>query len=113
WIDAVLGIIVAGFIFYSGYEIISENINHLLGTKPEKILIEKTSNICKQIAGKDIQAHHFHLHDYVNHQELSFHIRLDSKMNLKKAHALTVQIEEKIYKELNIFATIHLEPLES
>ena len=113
WIDSLLGFIVSGFIFYSGYEIISENIIHILGTKPNKEIISKIEKICNSISNQKNTIHHIHFHDYVRHQEISFHIRLDSEMSLFDAHEIATKIEKEIKIKLNIDTTIHMEPLKS
>lgn len=110
WIDSVLGIMVAGFIFYTAYDILKDSINPLIGSKPDDTLLSQIRNICEQIGGEALTAHHFHLHDYLNHAELTFHINLPEKMTLNQAHCIATQIESRIREELNIEATIHMEP---
>ena len=41
-----------------------------------------------------------HLHDYVNHKELTCHIILPKEMSLKDAHEITTRIEDKIKRAL-------------
>jgi cation diffusion facilitator family transporter len=112
WMDGVLGIIMAGFIFHAGYGIFKEVVNPLIGIKPPVKLTEKIKEISNKIAGNDIEAHHFHIHQYGSHTELTFHILLPARTVLDDAHKLTDNIEQTILKELNIEATIHVEPLE-
>ena len=110
WIDGVLGIVVALLIFLATFEIFKDSINHLLGKKPDKKLLTSITLICQEIAGKEITAHHFHLHDYRNHAELTFHIKLPENMSILKAHNIASKIEDQILNNLNIEATIHMEP---
>lgn len=110
WIDSALGILVSLVIFYSGYEIIKDNIDHFLGVNADKNLYDKINQICIIKTGKDVKLHHLHLHDYGRHQELSFHIKLKCDVMLKEAHFLATEIEAEIKKQLDITATIHMEP---
>ena len=111
WIDGVLGIFVALIIFYAAYEILRDTINILLGKIPKKQMIQNIRNLCKQICGDDVEAHHFHTHEYGDHTELTFHIRLPGKMNLNQAHLLATQIEENIRTTMRMESTIHIEPI--
>ncbi|MBC8184529.1 cation transporter [candidate division KSB1 bacterium] len=112
WIDGVLGIIVALLIFYATFEIFRDSINPMLGTSPDKNLIQKVEHICQRI-NSNTQAHHFHIHEYGNHTELTFHIYLPNEICLDEAHKISEQIEVKIRKNLAIESTIHMEPFES
>ena len=112
WMDGVLGIIMAGFIFHAGYGIFKEVINPLIGIKPTEKLIADVKKISNEIAGQDIEAHHFHIHQYGSHTELTFHILVPGDLKLQKAHALADNIEQAIFEQMKIDATIHVEPME-
>ncbi len=111
WIDGVLGIIVALFIFYAAYEILKQTIDPLIGKRPSDELIQNINNICKNITSSDVFIHHIHMHNYGKHIEITFHIQLSGDMKLQDAHNIANQIEEEIRNELNIEATIHMEPI--
>jgi cation diffusion facilitator family transporter len=112
WADGVLGIVMALFIFKASYDIIKEAIRPLLGEPPSKITMTKIATICTSIAKAQIYPHHFHYHNYGYHKELTFHIALSGKLDLNFTHKLADKIEDKIRKELQIEATIHIDPLE-
>ena len=111
WIDGALGIIMAGFIFYAGYDIFKEVINPLIGQRPSPKMVNQIREICTKVAGKEISPHHFHLHQYGGHSELTFHIALDGDSNLTTAHDLADKIEKEVGNRLNYETTIHIEPL--
>lgn len=110
WIDSVLGIIIAIMLFYAAYEIIKSAINKLLGEQPNDELIEKIEEIIRSLYPENVYPHHFHIHNYISSQELTFHIKVDNTMNIMKAHEIATNIETKINQELNIISTIHIEP---
>ena len=112
WADGVLGIIMAFFIFKASYDIIKEAITPLLGEPPSKEMMLKIAQICSNMATRDIYPHHFHYHNYGYHKELTFHIALNGTLNLNNTHKLADEIEGEIRKQLDIEATIHIEPLE-
>jgi len=111
WIDSILGIIIALMIFYVVYDIIMKAANKLLGEKPSATLIKQIESIISDQCSFEIHPHHYHFHNYVNHKELTFHIKLDQEMSIIEGHELATEIEDSIFDKLNIHTTIHLEPL--
>ncbi len=109
WIDGALGVMVAVLIFYAAYNILRSTISPLMGERPEGELIEKVNLISKKTYPKDISLHHFHVHRYGKHTELTFHIRLSGDTDLEDSHAIARRIEELTKEELGIDATIHVE----
>lgn len=112
WIDSLLGAIVAIMIFYAAYSIIRDSINKLLGEQPSEALIGRIQEIIKVLYRQDLHAHHFHIHNYVTHKELTFHIKLEKDIPLKQAHRVATHIEETVFEELGVRATIHVEPID-
>lgn len=112
WIDSLLAVIVSLILFWAVYDIIKRAIFSLLGEEPSSELISRIEAIAERTAGTDMHLHHFHIHVYGPHKELTFHIRVPGETNIKEAHQIANQIEMNIFKELNIQATIHIEPIE-
>lgn len=112
WIDGVLGILIAILILYAAYDILKEGINPLLGEQPDEELVSGIKEIADRFAPSAVDAHHIHCHRYGRHRELTFHIYLDGTMSLNDSHAIADKIETTIREELDIEATIHVEPLE-
>lgn len=112
WIDSVLGIMVAFLIFYAGFEVIRDAVQPLMGKSPDKSTSDKIKNLISKLTDIDVNFHHLHIHEYGNHTEITFHIILPAKLSLYEAHQLTDRIESAIRKEMNIEATIHMEPYE-
>jgi cation diffusion facilitator family transporter len=112
WIDGLLGILVAVLIFYAAFTILRDSISPILGTSPDADLVKKLKQICADIGGPEIDAHHFHLHDYGFHAELTFHIYLPNQMRLENVHYIATEIEDKIREEFELEATVHVDPLE-
>ncbi len=110
WIDSLLGMIIALMLLYAAYEIIKEAITVLLGESPGDELITEVKRIVRSQADADVVPHHFHLHNYISSQELTFHIKVKDQMPVSTAHELATRIESGIFRELNIRATIHIEP---
>ena len=110
WLDGALGLTVAAIIMYAAFNVLKSAISPLLGRSPDEKLIKEVQKICEKYSGPKTFVHHYHIHDYGNHTELTFHIHLDGQMPLKDAHAITKQIELELLEEFEITATIHMEP---
>lgn len=110
WMDAVLGIIVSLLILYAAYGIVRKNTSDLIGEPLSDDLKNEISQIVYQFSDEITDVHHFHLHKYGDHFELTFHIRLNSQTNIQFAHELTHQIESLLQEKYNFHVTIHVEP---
>ncbi|MBU0764008.1 MAG: cation diffusion facilitator family transporter [Bacteroidetes bacterium] len=110
WIDGVLGILVALLIFYTAYDILKSAIDPLMGEHPDSELTSRLQTMAVEIYGEDLDIHHVHLHKYGRHTELTFHIRLPEEMSLAEAHRIADKFEQNLEKDMEIKATIHIEP---
>ena len=109
WIDGALGILVSLMIFYASYEILRDSASRLIGEKPDRALIEKIDLIIDEM-NLEVEPHHFHLHRYGDHVELTFHLTMDAALTLEEAHENAHLIERALRERLGIEATIHMEP---
>jgi len=112
WMDSLLGIIIALMLFYATYTIIKEAITKILGEEPSDEIIAKITKAVEEMYPEGLQLHHFHLHNYVTHQEMTFHIRLPGELSLEEGHSVATAIEKMIEERFNITSTIHVEPLD-
>ncbi len=110
WIDSALGIVISLMLFYAVIQIAHEAIRKLLGEEPTPELIAKIKEATTTHFGTNLQLHHFHIHNYVNHREITFHIKLDKNLSIEKGHHIATSIEEIVFKQFDIIATVHVEP---
>ena len=110
WVDSVLGFLVAFLIFFAAYEVIRDAVQPLMGQNPDKAISDKIKNLISKTTEIDVNFHHLHIHEYGNHTEITFHIKLPSSLSLYEAHQITERIETAIRNEMSIEATIHMEP---
>jgi cation diffusion facilitator family transporter len=111
WIDAVLGILVSMMIFYASYQILMEAVHKILGEVPGEELIEEINTLIRSLYAYELYPHHFHIHNYISSQELTFHIKIDNHLSVEEGHAIATSIEELIHEKLSMRTTIHIEPL--
>ena len=109
WIDGLLGIFVAIVIFYSAYVIIFKTIQVLLGQEPKPEQINEIHEIATKIYSGNLRLHHFHIHNYGFHHEMTFHIVLPAEMSLREANKITQKLFAEIKEKMNILATIHID----
>jgi len=108
YVDAIMGILVSGFIFHIAYVIIKEAADDILGTAPSEETIEKVTQTANEAAGFDLAVHNFKLHEYGELQEISFHIRLPDDMLVRDAGILIRNIADKVYETYGFATTIHM-----
>ncbi len=110
WIDGVLGIIVSLFILYAAFDILKVTINSLMGEEINKNMVETIRKILQDVSPEISHAHHFHIHSYGDHEEVTMHIKMPGQYSLDKAHNLATKAENRLRDELKIETTIHIEP---
>ena len=111
WIDSVLGVLISLMLIYAVFEIVKNSIEKLLGAKPDKELIAAVNKLISEVSDREICPHHFHLHTYGDHQELTFHIMLKGDLDIDTGHDIATKIELALRDGMGIEATIHVEPI--
>ncbi|GAA0177582.1 cation diffusion facilitator family transporter [Clostridium sediminicola] len=110
-IDGYIGILVSLFILYSGYSLVRETINPLLGQAPDSELIHKIEDAVmnnKYILG----VHDLIVHNYgPGRMMASIHAEVPADENIVEVHEVIDQIERDISNDLNLFMVIHIDPL--
>lgn len=109
WIDGALGLIVAGLIIWTAAKIINEAIDVILGKKPDGKLVAEIREIANEVAGHDVLSHHFNIHSYGDHEELTFHIVLPGDMPLKQVDITISEMRKKLKEELDVEPTIQVD----
>lgn len=111
-LDPLAGAIVSLGILYTGYYIIRENVNYLIGAAPPPDLREKI--IEKAIAHPEVHGVHDVVAHYVGPEiDVSLHIEVEEGLTLKQAHKIesTVATNIRELKEVDdVF--VHVDPKE-
>ena len=112
WIDAIFGIGVSIYLFWSVYQIIKEAIVQLMDTEISDEFRQAITRI--SLSFPEIKRI-YHLRTRQSGETLfvQFCVAMDGKLSLQKAHAITHKIENKIKKNFkNTEIMIHPEPQE-
>ncbi len=110
-IDAIVGIAVSLLIMYAGIGILNETKNSLLGEAPLDETLAALDAVIKEYP--DIEGvHDMMIHNYgPNHYIASFHAEVDGKKDVYMLHDMIDNVEKRIFNELGILCTIHMDPI--
>ncbi len=110
-IDAYVGILVSGFIMFSGAKILNDTKNSILGEAPPHETVDAIKGIVSEYP-EAIGIHDMIIHSYgANNTIASFHVEVDGSKDIFKSHDTIDNIERRIREELGIECTIHMDPL--
>lgn len=111
WMDSVLSILVSLVIFYAAFDVIKSSIEPLIGEYPSEDIIKDINNIANElnINNDNSNLHHFHIHTYGDHTEITFHMRFPKDMTVEEAHDKVSVLEKSIRDKMNMESTIHIE----
>lgn len=110
-LDGYIGILVAGFVMYSGWDISKDILGPLLGEPPSKELIDE---IVKKIMSYEgvINIHDLVVHNYgANKYFATVHVEVSYKDDILESHDMIDNIERDILKEMGINLVVHLDPV--
>lgn len=109
-IDGIMGVVISFFILYTGYSIMKNALNSIIGTTPDSEIYKKVKQSILSFPGV-YGVHDLILHDYgpENHFATA-HIELDSKLSLLESHALSEAVMTKIKSDFNIQVVVHADP---
>ena len=110
-IDGWVGLVVAGFILFSGVKSARETISPLLG---EAASPELQSRIVDYISAqpKVLGYHDLMVHDYGPGQRFAtIHVEMDCKEDPMQCHELIDDMERECLKSHNIHLVIHYDPI--
>ena len=110
--DGVATLVIACFILKSGYELVKEIIDRLIGKPADKELVKQIRETIlkyKEIRG----LHDLIIHDYGPGVKIgSAHAEVDAKMNIVKIHDIIDQAEREVGDTLHVMMTLHMDPIE-
>lgn len=110
-VDGILGLVVALFILYSGFNLVKETINPLLGEAPDKKLLENIKYMLLQydhISG----VHDLVIHNYGPGRCMAtVHAEVPSNVDIMTIHEEIDRAERDVFEKLKINLVIHMDPL--
>ena len=110
-VDGYMGLAVAAFILYSGWELAKETVSPLLGEGVDPELRQK---ILDYIASqpKVLGYHDLMVHDYGPGQRFaSLHVEMDHREDPLECHDLIDDMERECLRSHNVHLVIHYDPV--
>ncbi len=110
--DGIMGAVVSLFVLFSGYEIVRDTVDLLLGKPADSHLTEQIKALATENE-RIIGIHDLVIHDYGPGNKLgSCHLEVRSDEDLEEIHDIVDCIERDIFTKLNVRMTIHMDPIE-
>ena len=112
YLDAICGLALSVYILYSGIKAARETISPLLGQPPSAELVRKVEEIALN-EPLVIGLHDMIVHDYgPGRLMVSLHCEVSSDENVIRLHEAIDGVENRIMRELNCMAMIHMDPVD-
>lgn len=110
-LDGYFGLIVSIFLIYSGYSLAKETLSPLLGESINQELAKNIKDIVLSFDGV-LGVHDILVHNYGPNKSIaSLHVEVPNNVCIDVSHQMVDAIENRVKKELGIFLTIHIDPV--
>ncbi|GAA0077193.1 cation diffusion facilitator family transporter [Clostridium sp. CTA-5] len=110
-IDGFIGLAVAIFIVYSGFSLVKDTLNPLLGEAPDPELVKEIQDMVlsyENITG----VHDLIVHNYGPGKCMaSIHAEIPANIDIMKIHEIIDKAEREISESLKIYLVIHMDPI--
>lgn len=110
-IDGYIGTLVSLFILYSGFNILKETVDPILGSKPNPELVKSIED---EVLKYDhiLGVHDLIIHSYgPNKIMASIHAEVPHDLSIFTIHEVIDTAEKEISEKLNILLVIHMDPV--
>lgn len=111
-VDGIMGIVVSVMIMISGFGIVKDTVDQLLGQPADEKLVEKI----RELVMENMFCHGMHdliIHSYGPGNLIgSVHVEVDCHENIMEIHDAIDELERNIYDELQVHMTIHMDPID-
>ncbi|MEG2688347.1 MAG: cation diffusion facilitator family transporter [Clostridia bacterium] len=112
-IDGYMGVAVSLFIIISSLKLIKDTMDPILGTEPDRELVEK---IRKKLLSYDgvIGIHDLMIHNYgASSCFVIVHVEVPANVDIMKSHDIIDNIEHDFASELGLHLNIHMDPVDT
>ncbi len=110
-LDGWIGTAVAVFILYSGFELIKDTLDPLLGKAPDEKQVEEMKQKILSYPGI-LGTHDLMIHDYgPGRQFASVHVEMAAEKDVTESHDVIDEIERDFKKNDGIHMLVHLDPI--
>ncbi|MHC1787123.1 MAG: cation diffusion facilitator family transporter [Christensenellales bacterium] len=110
-LDGYIGLAVAAYILYSGYGLVRDTLDPLLGKAPDPRLVQE---IREKIMGYPgvLGTHDLLVHDYGPGRRFgSVHVEMAAENSILESHDVIDNIERDFLRERQLHLIVHLDPI--
>jgi len=94
-LDPIAASVVSVGIFYTGYEIVRDNVNYLVGRAPPEDL--RSEILRRALAHPEVEGAHDVIAHYVGPEiDVSLHVEVEGNMTLREAHDIESEVVDAI-----------------
>ncbi len=110
-LDGYVGVAVALFILYSGFGLVRETLDPILGKAPEPEFVKEIEEKIMSTAGI-LGTHDLMVHDYgPRNQFASVHVEVAAEGDVIEMHDIIDNIERSFLEEYGLHMVIHMDPI--
>ena len=110
-IDGYLGVLVAGFILYTGFQTAKDTLNPLLGEAPDKAFVESIEQAVLSYDGV-LGIHDLIIHNYgPGRSVISLHAEVSCEEDILEIHDMIDRIERDLKVKFHCEVVIHMDPI--
>lgn len=110
-LDGWMGILVALFIMYSGFGLVKDTLDPLLGKAPDPVLVDFIEKKIMSYEGV-LGTHDLMVHDYgPGRLFASVHVEMAAEEDVLKCHDIIDNIEKDFLEQNNLNMIIHYDPI--
>ncbi|MCH5210640.1 MAG: cation transporter [Oscillospiraceae bacterium] len=112
-LDGFMGAAVALFILYSGFDLVRDTLDPMLGKAPDE---EQVDEIREKILSYDgvLGTHDLLVHDYgPGRQFASVHVEMAAEGDVVKNHDIIDRIEDDFLKNDSLHMIVHFDPIQT
>ena len=110
-VDGIMGLGVAVFILYSGWQLVKETVSPLLGENPDPELRQKIVDYVQENP-KVLGYHDLMVHDYgPGRQYASLHVEMDYREDSLGCHDIIDDMERECLRSHGVHLMIHYDPV--
>ncbi len=110
-LDAIGGLIVAGFIVAAGVQLVRRSLDPLIGEAPSRELQVRIRELATGV-GQVEAVHDVLVHSYGPLLVISLHLELSAEIDVVAAHDVAEEVEHLLADRLRAVAVVHVDPVD-
>lgn len=110
-LDPIVAIFIVIMVLKTAFDVGWENINNIMGTVPSKEILDNIKDCSLAVKGV-LGIHNVRINYLGPYASVELHITVNEDLNLKEAHKIAHNVEDKIVKDIEVVSmvTVHVCP---